>query len=188
MKKDIFCLRKVLNERQQKIVEDNVNLVYCIVNRYFDGNEDLYDLGMIGLVEAVLNFDESRGVSLSTYAWKVIYNKVLLYLRNDKNPKDTISLDRDFEDAILVQQCKNEEMDENLIEDEEKALLYTALSKLSERERYILINYYGLYSQEPRKVKDIAEELHVTTVRVHYIIRRTKQKLKMLMEDKNDKH
>ena len=69
-----------------KLVNDNVALVKYIVKRYLGrGKEydDLYQLGCMGLVKAIRNFDTAYGVAFSTYAVPVIMGEIRRFLRDD---------------------------------------------------------------------------------------------------------
>lgn len=63
-------------------IEENINLVYYVVNKEFAHSrikEDLYQEGMIGLIKADKLFDENKGIKFSTYATRAIYNECLQY-------------------------------------------------------------------------------------------------------------
>ena len=57
-------------EDMTKLIEDNSRLVWSIVRR-FNGRgydiEDLYQIGSIGLIKAIDNFDINQDVQFSTY-------------------------------------------------------------------------------------------------------------------------
>ncbi len=76
-------------EREDKIKE-NLGLVYSIANR-FKGKgvdfEDLVQIGSVGLIKAVDNFDENLGYSFSTYAVPVILGEIRQYFRDDGTVK-----------------------------------------------------------------------------------------------------
>ena len=55
--------------------------------------EDLIQEGMIGLLKAVKQFDESRGTEFSTYAFTVIRNEMRQYIRLMKHYPEPVSLD-----------------------------------------------------------------------------------------------
>ncbi|MEG1565398.1 MAG: sigma-70 family RNA polymerase sigma factor [Bacilli bacterium] len=65
----------MLDENKQKLVLDNMNLVYYIARKlgYID-DEDALQYGFLGLCKAADNFDESRGTKFSTYAYPYISN------------------------------------------------------------------------------------------------------------------
>ncbi|MBO5138270.1 MAG: sigma-70 family RNA polymerase sigma factor [Bacilli bacterium] len=83
-------------------VLENMNLVYYIVNKYspYSSNrDDLYQAGQLGLVNAAKRFDESKGVSFSTYACKYIMGEVFKCMREDKCvrvSRDVMKLNQSF--------------------------------------------------------------------------------------------
>lgn len=70
---------------KEKIINGNLKLVLSIVNNYnsekYDIN-DLFQVGCIGLVKAVDNFDLSVGVMFSTYAVPLILGEIKRYIRD----------------------------------------------------------------------------------------------------------
>ena len=69
-----------------KIVENNSGLVWSIVRR-FKGrgyeNEDLYQIGTIGLIKAIKHFNPEYEVKLSTYAVTYIIGEIKKFIRDD---------------------------------------------------------------------------------------------------------
>ena len=64
---------KAQNDKEElgRIVENNSGLVWSIVKRFTGRgyeNEDLYQIGTIGLIKAIKNFNPEYEVKLSTYA------------------------------------------------------------------------------------------------------------------------
>ena len=60
------------------LIENNMSLVYSLVNRYKHTNndkEDLIQIGCIGLLKAIENFDTSYNVQFSTYAVPMIIRR-----------------------------------------------------------------------------------------------------------------
>ena len=90
--------------------EDNMKLVYTVIHRYFPnfcGDEDLVQIGMLGLVKAANTFDENRGTSFSTYACHCIKTEIYNEFRNRKRLKvgEVMSLDyvlKDTEDDEIT--------------------------------------------------------------------------------------
>lgn len=78
------------------------NLVWSIVSKYggyFD-KDDLYQVGMIALMNACQNFDDSKGVKFSTYAYKYIFGEVYKYVQESRSirvSRDMIRLSRSIE-------------------------------------------------------------------------------------------
>jgi RNA polymerase sporulation-specific sigma factor len=73
-------------EARNRLVEENVGLVWNIVKR-FGGRgydlEDLFQIGCIGLMKSIDHFDLEYGVKFSTYACPVIMGEVKRFLRDD---------------------------------------------------------------------------------------------------------
>lgn len=74
-----------MTAKQEKLVTDNVNLVYQITQNYRNrpNYEDIVAEGMLGLCVAASNFDEIRGNNFSTYAYMTILGKVLVFVKTD---------------------------------------------------------------------------------------------------------
>jgi RNA polymerase sporulation-specific sigma factor len=78
------------------------NLVYSIISKYgsyFD-RDDLYQVGMIGLIDAYRHFDESLGVKFSSYAYYYIVGEVTKFVRENRSvkvSKDVIKLNSSIE-------------------------------------------------------------------------------------------
>lgn len=74
-----------MNSREiEQAVVDNQNLVRFAINRYFPSlrdDEDIFQVGWIGLWRACIGYDSSRS-KFSTYAVRCIINEIRVELRN----------------------------------------------------------------------------------------------------------
>lgn len=71
---------------RDKLVQDNMRLVYSIAKRYLGRGyemDDLSQIGSIGLIKAIDKFDTSFNVQFSTYAVPVIAGEIKRFLRDD---------------------------------------------------------------------------------------------------------
>lgn len=71
---------------KEKIVQDNMGLVYNVAKKFINRGVDLDDLvqiGAIGLVNAIDKFDTSYDVMFSTYAVPLIIGEIKRFLRDD---------------------------------------------------------------------------------------------------------
>jgi RNA polymerase sigma factor (sigma-70 family) len=66
-----------LTDEQRRVVADNHNLIYDMLNRNNWSIDEYYDVAAIGLCRAAVGFDPAKGFTFSTYAGKVIINAVL---------------------------------------------------------------------------------------------------------------
>lgn len=80
---------------KERVVEENLGLVWSIVHRfknsYYD-KEDLFQIGCIGLMKAINHFDMSYDVQFSTYAVPIIMGEIKRYFRDDGTIKVSRSL------------------------------------------------------------------------------------------------
>ncbi len=71
---------------REEFIDKNKGLVHLVVKRFLNRGtetEDLIQLGMIGLVKAMTNFDFNYDVKFSTYAVPVISGEIRRFLRDD---------------------------------------------------------------------------------------------------------
>lgn len=82
-------------EAMEELVRCNMALVRSIVKKYVNRGveyDDLYQIGSMGLVKAVKNFDPAYNVRFSTYAVPMIAGEIKRYLRDDGMVKVSRSL------------------------------------------------------------------------------------------------
>ena len=98
---------------KQRLVEGNLKLVLSVIQRFLGRGEnpdDLFQVGCIGLLKAIANFDTSKQVRFSTYGVPMIAGELRRYLR-DYSP---IRVSRSVRDlAYRVLQCKQAMTAEN---------------------------------------------------------------------------
>lgn len=73
-------------EARDRVVTENVGLVWSIVRRFANRGhemEDLFQIGSIGLIKAIDKFDDSYEVRFSTYAVPMITGEIKRFLRDD---------------------------------------------------------------------------------------------------------
>lgn len=73
---------------REELVNGNLKLVLSILkkfNKYVDNMDDLFQIGCIGLLKAIDNFDLSYGVKFSTYCVPMIQGEIKRYLRDNNS-------------------------------------------------------------------------------------------------------
>ncbi len=94
-------------EARDKVITDNIPLVWSIVRRFTGrGHElqDLFQIGTIGLIKAIDKFDNSFDVKFSTYAVPMITGEIKRFLRDDGMIKVSRSLKETAGKVRLVQE------------------------------------------------------------------------------------
>lgn len=82
-------------EARDRVVTENVGLVWSIVRRFANRGhemEDLFQIGTIGLIKSIDKFDYSYNVKFSTYAVPMITGEIKRFLRDDGMIKVSRSL------------------------------------------------------------------------------------------------
>ena len=91
---------------REKLIEGNLRLVLSVIQRFDKRGEspdDLFQVGCIGLIKAISNFDPDKCVRFSTYGVPMIAGEVRRYLRDNS----AIRVSRSIRDvAYRVLQCK----------------------------------------------------------------------------------
>jgi len=91
---------------REKLIEGNLRLVLSVIQRFDKRGEnpdDLFQVGCIGLIKAISNFDPDKQVRFSTYGVPMIAGEVRRYLRDNS----AIRVSRSIRDvAYKVLQCK----------------------------------------------------------------------------------
>ena len=91
---------------REQLIEGNLRLVLSVIQRFEKRGEspdDLFQVGCIGLMKAIANFDTEKCVRFSTYGVPMIAGEVRRYLRDNS----AIRVSRSIRDvAYRVLQCK----------------------------------------------------------------------------------
>ena len=91
---------------QEQLIEGNLRLVLSVIQRFDKRGEcpdDLFQVGCIGLIKAIRNFDPDKQVRFSTYGVPMIAGEIRRYLRDNS----AIRISRSLRDvAYRVLQCK----------------------------------------------------------------------------------
>lgn len=174
---------------QNEILEANLRFVFNVANRY-KGNgaciSDLISEGNMGLVKAIQKFDPDKNVKFISYAVWWIRNSIQEFIKK-RQTIINIEKEEDTLNAPVVYNYANYDEEDEFVskkevvlsdeEDEEKKELHKSqklivdkiLSKLSDRERYIIEQYYGIGCRKEKNLEEIGNELGITKERVRQV-------------------
>lgn len=82
-------------QARERYIKGNLRLVLSVIKRFQSSNEnadDLFQIGCIGLMKAIDNFDTTLGVKFSTYAVPMIIGEIRRYLRDNNSIRVSRSL------------------------------------------------------------------------------------------------
>lgn len=219
---------------KEKLIEENSPLIKSVVKRFLNKGieyDDLYQLGSLGFLKAINNFDSSFNVKFSTYAVPMIAGEIKRYMRDtgvmkisrsvktlsfkinrfvddysakfDKSPtveeiaeamnvdaqevvyamessRQILSLNMDVSDGDGKQQSLEEKVSDvnpfdNVVDN---MVLYKAISKLSEREKkIIMLRYFRDKTQ-----KEVSLVLGVSQVQISRLENKIIEKIKKYLE------
>lgn len=113
MKKLLLQLKDGDLSSREKFIKGNLRLVLSVIQRFNNRGEnvdDLFQVGCIGLIKAIDNFDLSQNVKFSTYAVPMIIGEIRRYLRDNNSIRVSRSL-RDI--AYRALQVRDKLVNEN---------------------------------------------------------------------------
>lgn len=108
---------KQLNKTQQKLVEDNHNLIYSFMNKNklsFEAVEDWYGTCAVALCKAALTYNPDRNVKFSVLAYVCMSNEMkMVFRQQEKEIKIQYSLDEEENNSFQNCICsRNDEIGE----------------------------------------------------------------------------
>ena len=178
-------------EARSKLIEHNLRLVVFLAKKYENTKVDLEDLvsiGTIGLIKGVNTYKLDKNIKLATYASRCIDNEILMFLRKNKKRKGEVS----FEDSLSYDAEGNELHLEDILgtdpdivtkgleEETNKKLLYEEINHLNKRDKEIMVLRYGLYDNEEKTQKEVAEMLGISQSYISRIEKKVIRRLKRI--------
>ena len=152
---------------KQILVERNLRLVVYIAKKFENTGidlEDLISIGTIGLMKAINTFNTGKNIKLATYASRCIENEILMYLRRNNKIKGELSIDWDGNELLLSDVLGTDEdiIYKNLEEEVDHKLLKIAISKLTDKEKYIMNLRFGMEGHKEKTQKEVADMLGIS--------------------------
>ena len=189
---------RLLTEEAEKeraktaLIQHNLRLVVYIARKFENtgvDNDDLVSIGTIGLIKAVNTYRADRNTKLATYASRCIENEILMYLRKFGNLRNEISIDEPLNtdwdgNELLLSDILGTEPDcvmRPVEDDVERQVLCRSINKLSEREKTIVSMRYGLFGQQEKTQKEVADCLGISQSYISRLEKRIIHKLKKEM-------
>ena len=101
-------------DAREELINGNLKLVLSVIQRFVNRGEpldDLFQVGCIGLIKAIDNFDVEVGVRFSTYAVPMIIGEVRRYLRDNNSVRVSRSMRDTAYRAIQAREKLSNELD-----------------------------------------------------------------------------
>ena len=170
------------------LIERNLRLVAHIVKKFDKtGNEidDLISIGTIGLIKAINSFDHGKKIRLATYAARCIENEILMHLRSTRRSRSEVSLydpigvDKEGNEITLIDVLGTApDAVAEIVENQcEQQRLANQITRLSNREKWVLEMRFGISDRSRKTQREIAKTLGISRSYVSRIEKRAIDKL-----------
>lgn len=187
-------------DAREILIKHNLRLILTVIQRNF-GNiqydlEELFSVGIVGLIKGIDSYDISKNTKISFYIAKCIRYEIFMFLRKNYEKGD-ISLDsvvlEDGLDIVTYREVlvSNEiTLEEQFIEKDtnefNKKIINDVLNILSERDRKIVMLYFGFIDGKLYKQREIAEIIGIGRAGVSRVLISSLEKIKarLLFEDR----
>ena len=163
---------------RERYIQGNLRLVLSVIKRFSNSSEnadDLFQIGCIGLIKAIDNFDTTLNVRFSTYAVPMIIGEIRRYLRDNNAIRVSVyALDAIQSPMSLYEPVYTEGGDTLYIMDQlsdkknkeenwvQNLALQDAVARLNERERQIIrMRFY-----EGQTQMEVAREIGISQAQV----------------------
>ncbi len=178
-------------EAKDTLVEHNLRLVVFLSKKYETTGidmEDIVSVGTIGLIKAINSFKPEKQIKLATYASRCIENEILMYMRKLSRRRQEVSLDEPLNvdgegNELLLADILGTDCDAvytHMEGEVERQLLVDGLQRLSGREQQIIRMRFGLFGEEERTQKEVADVLGISQ---SYISRLEKKIIRRLRKE-----
>ena len=192
---------------KNEILEANLRFVFDIAKHYTGRGVPISELisdGNMGLLRAIEKFDESKDVKFISYAvwWirqamleSIKKRNTISFVEIEPNTDNDSSIDKklieDDEDDVSFNNDFSNENDEKSREvtENQRNIITSLIGTLSDRERDIVENYYGINDKKELTLTDIGKKYNLSSERVRQIklnaIRKLRSKI-LLYDDLED--
>ena len=179
-------------EAKQILVERNLRLVVYIAKKFENTGVDLEDLisiGTIGLMKAINTFNTGKNIKLATYASRCIENEILMFLRRNNRIKSEVSIDEPLNqdrdgNELLLSDILGTDEDVIYKNEVDHKLLKIAISKLSDKEKYIMNLRFGMNGCAEKTQKEVADLLGISQSYISRLEKRIMGKMRKEISSK----
>ena len=180
---------------REEFIRGNIRLVLSIIKRFYGKGEnldDLFQVGCIGLIKAIDNFDINQNVQFSTYAVPMIIGEIRRYLRDNnairvsRSMRDLAYKALGIKERIYKEQQRDASVEEIAnelgIEKEEVIISLDAIQEpISLQEPAYSENTENIYIIDQVKDKKNTDELWTQNLTIAESMKKLNEKEKMII-------
>lgn len=152
------------NNLKEKIIKDYDKIIRFVLKDMKLGHryDELCDVGLIGFVNGINNYDESKGCKYITFLYDCIKNEIIHFLQYEKRYKrngDVISLNTKIKGTIELQDILGYQIDyeQNAYIDELIMLIEKRSEDFTEKQKIIFNHLFGFNGYKELTAKEITE-------------------------------
>ena len=182
-------------EAREKFINGNLRLVLSVIQRFYNKGEnadDLFQVGCIGLIKAIDNFDMNQNVQFSTYAVPMIIGEISRHLRDNNSIRVSRSIrDLAYKALAVKDKIYKEEQRDATIEEIAKELevskeeIVMSLDAIQEpislQEPAYSENTENIYIIDQVKDKKNTDELWTQNITIAESMKRLNEKERMII-------
>lgn len=172
-----------MTTNEENLVVDNINMAYDIAWKFYKkfsscaDYDDFKSEALVGLTKAAKTFNPNLKLAFSTYAYRVMQNEILIYLRQLKKNQSTSIFTETYENVELIDRLSTDlNIEESLSENLCLKDLYYHINTLPERLKVVI-----KYKLKGMTMIEIGRKLNLSQPQIsrdyHSAINRLKTKL-----------
>lgn len=182
-------------EEANQVAIENEKLVYYVGNSFNKTGvtkDELFSVGFEGYAKAIKTYDKKRDVKFSTYAITVIRNEINYFLRketqhmrNNVSLSTVLSTDQNgnpFELTDIIKDDDVPNVEDNILNDIRREMLFDVIDRLPEKEQYIIMNRFELNGEKRKTQKEISERINMSQANVSKLQKNAMKKLEFYLQ------
>ncbi|UCG15349.1 MAG: sigma-70 family RNA polymerase sigma factor [Phycisphaerales bacterium] len=179
----IRSLTREYEDLRQRIVQSNLRLVVSIAKKHVGWSPNFQEVvsdGNMSLMRAVEKFDFARGFKFSTYGtWAIVKNYARTIPESHYHFRRYVTGQDELLEAATA---AHDDPAVDCDSDQVRTMLAESMKGLTERERVVVTNHYGLFgSDPPQTLEELGRRFGVTKERVRQIEKKALDKIRSVL-------
>ncbi len=177
-----------LMKSKKEIIKDYEKIINFTINKMKLGyrRDELFDIGMIGFVQGINTFDETKGYQYISYLYDCIKNEIAHHLQYESRKKrnfETISLNTIINGDTELQDLLGYETDysEDNYMNELMDVINDRMSFMTRKEQLVFNHLYGINGYDEMTPKEITEKYGFSRQSIYQIKKITLNKLRYIL-------